>query len=463
MLDTGRTIVALSSGVAPSRRAIVRLSGPATRQTLKDLFRVDEENAAALLDSHIASSASLTCALTLDGRDATSLELTCYFWPDHRSFTGESSAELHLLGSLPLVESLIARLLELGCELANRGEFALRSFLAGKIDLTQAEAILGVIEADDENELSFALGQLAGNLSQPIRLLKEELVELVAHLEAGLDFVEEDIEFISSKKLVSDLSSIDQRLESILNQVKSRGTRNRTPQVVLVGLPNAGKSTLFNCLLDATRAIVTNQAGTTRDAITARVVLAGMEIDLVDTAGFEDLDDDSPRALAQNMLDSRVANADVTVYCIDQSMTQDWQWHTTRIEELKSLGEVLVVGTKADLARAEPEYMAFDLEVSCHQGEPLDELREAIANRLKSEHSQRHSDALHYTMIRCSDGVGRARAAIQRAVECARMTAGEELIASELRLSLDELSSVIGEVHTEDILGEIFGRFCIGK
>jgi tRNA modification GTPase len=159
----------------PSRRAIVRISGTATAELLSQLFVDDGDR--MLLDAKVPQAAQVNAQLSWPGR---SISLMAYYWPTSRSFTGEPSAELHLLGSLPLVESLVSRLCQLGARHAERGEFSLRSFLAGKVDLVQAEAVLSVIEAEGEAELQTALGQLGGNISRPIRAMREKLIELVA-------------------------------------------------------------------------------------------------------------------------------------------------------------------------------------------------------------------------------------------------------------------------------------------
>ncbi len=463
-LDLQRTVVAVSSGITPARRAIVRLSGWHTHRILGDLLVATDPQRQAektrLLESPVASSARLHCRIGWGDR---SIAASTYFWPDSRSFTGEPCAELHVLGSLPIVESLTEQITMLGAVPAHRGEFTLRSFMAGKIDLTQAEAVLGVIEAESEAQLESALRQLGGNLSSPVRELRDQLVELIAHLEAGLDFVEEDIEFISSAELRECLERIRGQLASISDRLRSRGSRARSPQVVLVGLPNAGKSSLFNALVGHSRAIVSSQAGTTRDAIVQRVLLGELPIDLIDTAGMEQLDESSPRALAQDVLEAKLRQADVALFCIDMSREHSDQWLGAQTDMLGASGAaVLRIGTKCDLA-GDLNGDVVDLAVSTHLPETIQALRRTLARTLADVHKELHSDAMHHTMVRCRQSIDLARAAMDRAIELVADQAGEELVAAELRLALDDLSAVIGEVHTEDILGQIFSRFCIGK
>lgn len=470
-LDLQRTIVAVSSGLAPARRAIVRLSGPETGSILERLVvaenSVDIERKQRLLSTKFATSAVLPCAL---GWQARTISARVYYWPDQRSFTGERCAEIHLLGSLPVVEALLEHLISLGAALANRGEFTLRSFMAGKIDLPQAEAVLGVIEAEESDQLQWALGQLAGNLSQPVRSLRTHLIELLAHLEAGLDFVEEDIEFITESALHNELASIRDQLTDLSTRLETRGTRTRQPQVVLLGLPNAGKSSLFNALVGRERAIVTAQAGTTRDAIVDSMQSENGLIELVDTAGIEELSEATPRALAQTILQDRLKQADAILLCTDLSEPPATDWFTQQLQNLSRLGiPLLVVGTKLDVvqhasvAGGDTSSFRCDARVSCQSPDDIAALRQHIRSLLASSAQEQHSTAMHRTMVRCRTSIDQAIGAIQQAMELLTDGAGEELVASEMRCALDDLSSVIGEVHSDDILGEIFSRFCIGK
>ena len=454
-LDPQRTIVAVGSGSSAARRGIVRLSGPATAELLT-----------GLLGRPPAAARAVAFAAQADiGWQGRRLDVHVCYWPDHRSYTGQPCAELHLLGALPLLEALTERLVELGASPAHRGEFTLRSFLAGKLDLPQAEAVLGVIEADSPAELSAALQQLAGNLSQPVRQLRDQLVELTAHLEAGLDFVEEDIEFITAEQLSADVARIAEQLDAISQQLHARASRRRTACGVLVGLPNSGKSSLFNALLGTARAIVSPQAGTTRDALTATLDLDGLSIELVDTAGLEELDADSPRGLAQVVLQRRLQQADVVLLCLDVHQPPDQVWVQAECQRLQAEGRpVLLVGTKCDLPHSAVWPAAeCDALVSAMQPASLDGLRRRLRDSLADSLSHLQADALQATAIRCRGSIEPARQAVCRAAALVELAGGEELVATELRIAIDELSAVIGEVHSEDILGNIFGRFCIGK
>ena len=377
----------------------------------------------------------------------------------------------------------------MGARIAEPGEFTLRSFLAGKLDLTQAEAVLGVIDASDNRQLETALSQLGGNLTRVVRSLRDSLLELVADLEAGLDFVEEDIEFISSERLLAQLGNIRQTLDELHHRLTTRTSSDRLPRCVLVGWPNTGKSSLFNALVGSPRTIVSSIAGTTRDSIVHRVRADDIEIDLYDTAGVEPVTDESPRSLAQVVLVQTLAKSDVWLICIES--TQFDADPSPVLQAIHKLREThapsavpIVVCTKSDqlsAGRVRESHQA-DLQgnwrtwtadsdfahtelvfTSAKTGAGIQQLRTAIRTLVSTNSSADSTAFLHHTSARCGQCVLKAVEAISAAEDAARTSAGEEIVASELRLALDELGAIIGEVHTEDILGEIFSRFCIGK
>ncbi len=482
-LDLERTIISLASGTAGGRRAIVRLSGRNLRPILNKLLA--GSSARELLQAVQASSRRTTLALR---SPLGNIDCRAYYWPDNRSYTGEPSAELHMIGSMPIVEAVIERACELGARIAERGEFTLRSFLSGKLDLTQAEAVLGVIEAGDRNQLEVALSQLGGNLTRIVQTLRERLLALVADLEAGLDFVEEDIEFVTPEHLQAELAQIRVVIDQLQRRMVTRDSAVRQPRCILVGSPNVGKSSLFNALVGFDRAIVTNSAGTTRDVVSFVIRYNNREIEICDAAGIETTNDASPRALAQSMLANVIAQADVLLFCIDPVQTSSQSSISLQFAQQmlnRALSPIcIIVGTKLDLMPAEqshsnhqascrqifsdllPEFVNEATQVvltSASSGEGIAELKAAIFSHFELAPACHRTDFIHQTAIRCGQCIHRASLALSAAEQAAIHGDGEEIVASELRMALEELGAMIGEVHTEDILGEIFSRFCIGK
>ncbi len=459
-IDLDATIVAHCTGSVPARRAIVRISGQQTTAILKSLI-VSPSDCEWLSRLTHAEYRSVQVNLDWPGR---TLAVGLYFWPDNRCYTGEPSAEIHLIGSIPVVESLVRRLIASGARHADRGEFTLRSFLAGKLDLVQAEAVLGVIESETEEELHVALEQLAGNLSRPVRQMRNDLIELIANLEAGLDFVEEDIEFVSTEAMRAQLASVLVKIDQMLAHLRTRDARSQQPIVALVGLPNAGKSSLFNALVRHDRAIVSEQAGTTRDFVSETLQLQEFSVELVDTAGYESIQGDSPRAAAQLALMRCLMRADIILLCEDSSTEHRSASSYGAISGVASRATVLPVQTKCDLTpgnNTDPNQGAICVSVLTGMG--LDDLRCRLAEALENRQRELQSESMHRTAMRCRQSLDLARQSIVRALGLIDQANQEDLVAAELRIALDELSAIIGEVHSEDILGNIFSRFCIGK
>ena len=267
------TIVALASAPGPGARAVVRLSGPDSRRVVSALF-----------DSFPESRGLSAGSLRLPGVYSP-LPADVYFMPSPRSYTGQDCVEIHTVSSPPLVDLLISTLLNQGARAANAGEFTMRAFLGGKKDLTQAEAVVAVIEADSEDELRQALAHLAGGVTQPLFGLRDDLLNLLADVEAGLDFTEEDLHFVAKKDLLLRLGTGLAHLTNLKKQLDNRSVSNRPFRVALVGEPNAGKSSLFNSLAGISAAIVSSMPGTTRDYVTRTVTLQGTNVELIDTAG----------------------------------------------------------------------------------------------------------------------------------------------------------------------------------
>ncbi len=456
--DLTDTIAAIASAAGGAPRGIVRMSGPAAVACVAPLFAPAEalELAALRRPRRIAGSLRLPAPLG---------EIPCdlHVWPTERSYTRQPSIEIHTLGSPPVLQATLAAVCDSGARVAAPGEFTLRAFLAGRLDLTQAEAVLGVIDAEGVNQLRIALEQLAGGLATPLHALREQLLELLAHLEAGLDFVEEDIEFITAAELDAQLAQIAAQIHQLAAQMQTRDAHPGEYRVVLYGRPNVGKSSLFNALAGgAAAALVSDKAGTTRDYVSCQVEIGGLRCQLIDTAG---------QGGAQHAIDvaaearavEQARRAPLALLCVDPTGDlSDWELQ----ESTRENPQRLVVLTKADLARPD-DYPALPpqtdaMVVSSATQTGLAELRQAIARRLSAlAASELHCVA--GTAARCRDSLRLAVAAVERAREVAVANLGEELVAAELRVALEELGRVVGAVYTDDVLDRIFSRFCIGK
>jgi len=392
-----------------------------------------------------------------------------FLWPDGRSYTGQPSAEIHMLGAPILLQGLVQLLVQSGAVLAQPGEFTLRSFLAGRLDLTQCEAVLGVIHAHSEKELDVALRQLAGGLAEPLRSIRRNLIELLADIEAGLDFVDEDILFIEPDQIESRLTLAKGMVAELLEQMKARSGQDRELQVAIVGLPNAGKSSLLNAIADHHLAIVSSIAGTTRDYVRYRMTQDRVTFDLLDTAGIETVTGDSPRDIAQAFTLEQIEQADLLLACapadaVDQRELLIETLHalvpSKSIWQIMTKGDLLATSSSAsDSGRLELKEL---MVVSVKDGSGVAALRSALTSWVIQQQTTAH-DAVPMTVERCAAALHNARVALGEAIAASRNRCGDEIIAGEIRIALDEIGLVAGTVYTDDVLDALFSRFCIGK
>jgi tRNA modification GTPase len=421
----------------------VRLSGPEAPAIARAVVRLDDGEEP---DRNRPSWRSGTIDL-----DGLPLDASVTFWPGSRTYTGQPMAEIHTIGSPPLLRQVLGACLDRGARLAEPGEFTLRAFLSGRIDLTQAEAVLAVIDSQSSAQVEAALQQLAGGLAGPIERVRDRLLDTLAHLEAGLDFVDEaDVDPIGRRRLADDLARDAGELARLADRLRGRDRPSGLPRVVLVGPPNAGKSRLFNALTGEDHALVSPVAGTTRDYLSAPIRCEGLRVDLIDTAGIDETGDPI-EAEAQALRAAQAAGADLLLDCRSSDAPHG--------VDLPDGRPRLVVWTKADCSAEEPPDGAIATSAATGQG--LDSLRQAIAATLRARAAEHESAGL--TSARCRDGLVRASKALEHAAEAIRLDAGDELVAVDLRDAVEELGRVIGAEIDDAILDRIFQRFCIGK
>lgn len=456
------TIAAIASPPGAGARGILRISGTDVRRCLERTFR--SADGAALADGQrgigtVPYPAVFPGWLQLDG---TAARLPCelFFWPNRRSFTGEPVAEIHTLGSAPLLEAALRTLCASGARLAEPGEFTLRAFLAGRLDLTQAEAVLGVIDAANPGELQVALAQLAGGLAGPLHQLRDGLLDLLAHLEAGFDFADEDLPFITPEELQRQIDAAADAIARLAEQLASRRDAADRVRIVLRGWPNTGKSSLFNALASNGRAIVSAHPGTTRDYLTAEVTLADVKCLLVDTAGVE-LEPAGPEALwhaAQAATAEQSRRAQVEILCLESTRPLN-PWEESQLAT--PVSNRLLVLTKADATR-QTNLISRAIETSSVTGEGIELLRTRLRDAVLTAQVT-GGEAVAGTAARCHESLRLSAECLDRAEELVRLGGGEELVAAEIRVALEELGKVVGTVYTEEVLDRIFSRFCIGK
>ncbi|HEX6496741.1 MAG TPA: tRNA uridine-5-carboxymethylaminomethyl(34) synthesis GTPase MnmE [Acidobacteriaceae bacterium] len=459
------TIVAVATPPGRGGIGIVRLSG---------------SDAQRLLSSHLELRSPLLpgraryCAIVDGGARLDEGVVTWFAAPN--SYTGEDVLEVAAHGSPVILDLLVRRALEAGARLARPGEFTERAFLHGRIDLTQAEAVRDLIAAETLYQVRVAAEQLGGALSRRVAPVKEQLVALITLLEAGIDFAEDDIDVTPDAEIARQLDALEAALAPIAASFREGRLVHNGLTLAIVGRPNAGKSSLFNRLVERERAIVTAAPGTTRDLVTERISLGGIPVELVDTAGLRETRDEAEsHGIART--ESAMADADLVLLLLDATATVDAKGALRLAEEdarlLASLEgrSPLLVLNKIDLARplavARLRSEGVDgvtgelAEVSALTGEGVAELRKQLLERVRGSANDAEGGML--TSLRHYEALQGCTQALTRACGGLAQRVPHEMLLLDLYAVLQQLDQLTGATTAEDILNRIFSSFCIGK
>ena len=492
--------------------SIVRVSGP-------DTFKIIDSQV-----SFLHGCASQAKGYTLKrGRFGELDDILVAIFRSPASYTGEDSAELYCHASAYIVQHILDALCRAGCRLAEAGEFSRRAFLSGKMDLAQAEAVADVIASQTEAQHRIAMNQLKGGYSAELGKVREQLVELSALVELELDFSEEDVEFADRERLRGLLEGAAAKCEALAGSFRVGNAIRSGVPIAIVGEPNSGKSTLLNALLGDERAIVSEFAGTTRDTVEECAVIGGMLFRFIDTAGIRESDDPVEKMGIGRSIE-KLRSAEIVLVVSEarsssgmagseydgggeegvgsgeagaagrgpgseydgdgEEMTDAW-WMDLNEQEKRLLEitdcqrqKVILLRNKCDLLRGKTGYnknVSIDntfvlpinhkditvniLEISAKQGTGLDHLRQMLANWA----GQDRNNEILVTNARHADALRRSAEALRRSISALDNNLSAELLAEDLRAAISHISEITGEITTDEILGEIFGRFCIGK
>ncbi|HEY4381999.1 MAG TPA: tRNA uridine-5-carboxymethylaminomethyl(34) synthesis GTPase MnmE [Acidobacteriaceae bacterium] len=450
------TIVAISTAVGRGGIGVVRLSGPRAREVAAPLLRLRHELAAGR--ARFGEVMDMATGAVLDECVAT------YFAAPH-SYTGDDVVEIAMHGSPVLLEYAVRECCTAGARLAEPGEFTQRAFLAGRIDLTQAEAVDDLIGSSTLEQARVAARQLGGALAKEVAPVKETLVALIATMEAGIDFAEDDIDVMPAEQIVAKIAEVRVPLEALERSFAYGRVVRDGFRLAIVGRPNAGKSSLFNRLVERDRAIVTATPGTTRDLVTERVAIDGIPVDLIDTAGLRDASDEAERmGIAKSH--EAMADADVVLLAVDATVgiSQEDRAVLERGALLAWNKSDLVddVRAAADSSRTLAEDGATEVRTSAMTGEGIAELRAAIV-RAVAGNAGGLREAGMLTNLRQHQAVEQALAGLDSARAAVDAGIPHEMIMLDLYEALRGLDALTGATTTEDVLRLIFSKFCIGK
>ena len=390
-------------------------------------------------------------------------EVLVTIFEDGKSFTGEESVEIACHASPYIQQQIILALIEAGCRLANPGEFSMRAFANGKVDLSQAEAIADLIAAQTKNAHSIALKQLRGGFSSELKELREKLIHFASLVELELDFAEEDVEFADRsalKQLVNEVLAYIQRLAASFEL--GNAIKNGVP-VAIVGAPNTGKSTLLNQLLGEDRAIVSNIAGTTRDVIEETLNIDGILFRLIDTAGIRD-NAEEIEAMGIERSREKIVQAKIVLCMADLSVSTSIEEVLNWAKEIHSTHpdkKIVIVANKEDISSNSIEFSDNMISISAKEGVGITALKEKLVEIVIGDFSL--SNETIVSNIRHYDALIKTATSLQKAKDNLATGITADFVAMDIRQAMFDLGTITGDISTDDLLGNIFSKFCIGK
>lgn len=448
------SIVALATAQGISAIAVIRLSGSDCIRLVDAVFRGKRLEEQPTHTVHFGTIA--------DG-DKVIDEVLVSIFKEPNSFTKENSVEISCHGSPLIVKEIIKVLLKHGARLAEPGEFTRRAFLNGRFDLTQAEAVADLINAETDNARQAALNQMRGGFSKQINQLREELIHFASLIELELDFGEEDVEFAKRDDLKDLILKIQGYLKLLISSFDQGNVIKNGVPTVIAGKPNAGKSTLLNVLLNEERAIVSDIPGTTRDVIEDEIVLGGINFRFIDTAGLRETED-IIEAMGVERTRDRMKKASLIIYVFDLSNTslEDIEHQESQLRELGvpyiKVGNKMDRANRAILEKLRDQDFVF---ISASEGTNIQDLKDRIVNQFQVK-TIKTGDVM-VTNIRHYHNLVQTYDALQRVLEGMAQGVTGDFLAMDIRQGLHYLGEITGTITTEDLLGNIFSRFCIGK
>ncbi|MFN5324065.1 MAG: tRNA uridine-5-carboxymethylaminomethyl(34) synthesis GTPase MnmE [Bacteroidota bacterium] len=457
------TIAAIATAPGVGAIAVIRVSGKDAFAICDRVFQSGKGKTLALAQSHSALFG------TIRESDEVVDEVLALVLKGPRSFTGEDTVEFSCHGSTYIQQRILDLLIRNGARSAEPGEFTLRAFMNGKMDLTEAEAVADVIAADSSGSHRLAINQMRGGFSNEIQLLREKLIEFASLLELELDFSEEDVEFADRTRLIQLLDEASLRMQSLSASFESGNVIKSGIPVALTGKPNTGKSTLLNLILNEERAIVSDIAGTTRDTIEEEIVINGIKYRFIDTAGIRNATDEIERIGVGRSFD-KMREASIIIYLFDPSETNPEELKVILNEIRNSKGDsphiMIPTANKSDryntdFLKKEYEVVGDVIFISAKNHIGINELMEWIGSFTTENLSSQNQTIL--TNIRHKESIDKTHAALQNARNGLVNGLATDLVAIDIRTALMHLGEISGAITTDDLLESIFSKFCIGK
>ena len=451
------TIVAIATPVGTGAIAIIRVSGEDTFKIVEKIFRPLRK------EKKLSEQKGYTIHYgEIIDKDQIIDEVLVSVFRSPHSYTGEDSVEISCHGSLYIQQRIIELLVEAGARTARPGEFTLRAYLNGKMDLSQAEAVADLINANSEVARQIAFKQLRGGISKELKTLRNKLVNFASLIELELDFAEEDVEFADRQELMNLILEIKKHTQVLLSTFRYGNAVKDGIPVAIVGEPNVGKSTLLNLLLKEDRAIVSDIPGTTRDTIEDVISIKGILFRFIDTAGLRQTQD-SVEAMGIERTKQSINKAQIIIFMID-ARDKQWKEKLSQIQENLTDQKLILVVNKIDLTDKKLNLRDIDYPVvylSAKYHKNIEEL-ERVLLQVIGYHRHSQNEVI-LTSTRHYEALYKADEAIDRVIEGINIELSNDLLAEDVKIIMFYLGEITGEITTDEVLGNIFANFCIGK
>lgn len=457
------TIAAIATATGTGSVGIIRMSGKECFQILSKIFVPKNAN----VNIEEVPGYTIKYGHIIDSRNKEVIdEVLVSFFRSPKSYTTEDMCEINSHGGTVVEQKILEQCLLNGAELAEPGEFTKRAFLNGRIDLSQAEAVMDVINAKTDKEAKASTAQLKGSLSNEIDEIRKQLLDIMADIEASIDYPEYDIEETTNQKAMETLNKVKLKLIKLENSFQNGKLLKDGVKTVIVGKPNAGKSSLLNIMLDEERAIVSDYAGTTRDTIEEFVKIGDIPLKIIDTAGIRDAKDRIEAIGIKKAIDL-IDDSDLIIAIFDQSKELDEEDY--RILELVKNKKTIILLNKSDLSQKNEKMINYMskinktiIEASMRTKKGIDELYSTIVKMFQMNEIDIGKETV-ITNIRHKNQIHKAVESINRAIEIVESQMPIDIIAVEMKQALEDLGSITGDNVSEDIINEIFSKFCLGK
>ncbi|MEI6520261.1 MAG: tRNA uridine-5-carboxymethylaminomethyl(34) synthesis GTPase MnmE [bacterium] len=447
------TITAIATAPGEGAIGIIRISGKDSHKIAIEIFR--RKNGQQIISPQYFRQ---YYGFIINSDDKIIDESLLCLMRAPRSYTCEDTVEISIHGSIASQEETLSLILKMGARLAEPGEFTMRAFINGRIDLTQAEAVADIISAKTSVGLRAAQERLSGKLGDNIRRIRGELIQMLSFLEAAIDYSEDDITFLTTSEIKYKLTFIRQEISDLVNSYKSGKILREGAKIAIIGLPNSGKSSLLNYLLGEARAIVTHLPGTTRDTLEEQLIIGGLPVRLVDTAGIRDTDDLAEKIGVEKSI-SAMNSADIIIAVIDGSIETSLD-ATTFLKSIPTEKSIIAIN-KSDLP-SNVELTAVKgniVKISAITGDGIPELEKKLYDLALGS----KTDFAGLPNIRTHEAAMKALESIDEAIISLNNSASEDLLSVDITAAAEYLGEITGDNVRDEIISEIFSRFCVGK